>query len=183
MADLEHRLDELSRITKESVDRLNARIDQLLDLAKEVALLDAKTDSHSLELERAEASLVNLKKELLKEISKIDSTYKELIDEKKESLIRLHGRVDTTEKANKEIAENVGDIDKKIESKVSFFKGMSLVIGCLVVVLQAAGLFIYADTDKRIQTLTTISETHAAKFHENDRQMDQILNNLNKDRK
>lgn len=197
--------------TRDSIDRLdkkldsytqatNDKLDILIDLTKQMAIMHQKQIQQGDELLRIEKLILQSRDDFRISMERTDRRVTTVDLEKRASIERLHKRVDelsvahdakdsaakhevmvevkeleTAVKVNKESLDAFKDT---YSEKVSFMRGAMWVLGIVMVIAQGLAVKYVADIQTNIESNQKAIVQMNNRFNETDKQLDIILNSM-----
>lgn len=201
LSQIEKRIEELVKSSNQRLEQhidsttialkqTNTKLDEISEVVKQVAVLQEKQSHHTLHLERLDNGVMALRTELLHEIHKLDEKTMTMDRDKKDSIVRIHTRMedfdaDIRAKADKNdekhhvITETIAHLEKEVGNKISFVRGIMAVLGIVLMIAQGLAVKMYNDIDHTMKEGASTDLQINNKLHEMDRQFDSIINSIN----
>ena len=176
------------------------KLDLLMDLLKNVSVLQEKQGQNSENIKKMESSLSVLNEMVDKKIALVDTKIDKIEQERVKNVDRIHERIDSIHKTfdaydkehevstnvtNNSMQELIKDTNEKLKnlkddynSRVSFFKG---IFAAFAIFSSGAQYFLYkyfSDIESHISDTKVAIQKIDNRFSENERQMELIQNSV-----
>jgi hypothetical protein len=194
-------IDRLDRKLDDHTRATNDKLDKLIEITRDMAVVHQKQIQQGEELLRVEKLILQSKDDFRTTTERIETRITTIDNEKRASIERLHKRVDDIgssfemkdDLAKQEVLMKVKEVEVdaksekiKLESfkdefsdRVSFVRGVMWVLGVVMVVAQGLAVKYVSDMQNNIDANQKAIVQMGNRFNETDKQLDAILNSIN----